>query len=265
MAMTRRGRKGGVPITVALIGLVGIIIGAWINRPPAEANVQAPAAAAAQPQQPPAELEQVRERLRAAAAERDRLRRERDGDRAARKERQPAPEAPRHVKAERREEGEEAPRLRRPQRREEEEAPRLRRPERREEEEERAAEGKVPKLYEVSVTVEMANVRLHGCNPLLTRSETVTVRAGGQTLTVEVDTHGRTAVGTLRLPEGTHKFVATARAEGKWWPGSGHQPRQSAVSGRGAGDLVVRGDTSFVLHRSPSRDGGYQIQFKPAW
>jgi hypothetical protein len=275
MATTQHAWKSGVTIAVALIGSATAIIVALLSRTPAEANAQEPAVAATQPQQPPAELEQLRGRVRAAEAERDRLQRERDAAQARREPQPPATARPRRRRREREEE--------------EPEAQRRRQPERREEQRERPADGeqdppkvrqerpkepvrppapqtpKQPKLYDVSVTVEMENVRLHDANPLLTRCETVTIRAGGQTMIVEVTAAGRTRVGTFRLPEGTHKYVATARAEGRWWPGSGHQPRQTAVNGGGADDLVVRGDSSFVLRRAPSRDGGYEVRLEPEW
>src|SRR5205814_1766641 len=90
-----------------------------------------------------------------------------------------------------------------------------------------------PKLRDVSVMVELENVKLHGFNPLLTQNEAVVIHAGGQTLKLEVKTNDSSVVGTMKLPEGTHKYAVRGRAEGKWWAGNGHPPRRMAVEGSG--------------------------------
>jgi hypothetical protein len=116
-----------------------------------------------------------------------------------------------------------------------------------------------PRLFDVAVTAVMENVKLHDCNPLLTLSESVVIRVGGRRLELGVQTNNRSVVGTVQLPAGTHKYVVDARAEGKWWPGNGHYPRRTAVTGTGAGDLVVEGDSQLVLKRSASHNGGYEV------
>jgi hypothetical protein len=118
-----------------------------------------------------------------------------------------------------------------------------------------------PKRVVVTVAAKLEPIKLFDSNPLGTTQEIIGVAAGDQTLFLGVNkTYPRAAV-RMYLPEGKHRYVIRAEARGQLWVNN--QPSMRRLTADGAGELVVKGDSTFDVERAVSREGGYEVRLRP--